>query len=80
MACGCPVASSNAASLPEVGGDAALYFDPYNIEEMVDCVEHVLTNESLRQEMITKGLEQVKKFSWLKAGEQVYEILKQAAT
>jgi glycosyltransferase involved in cell wall biosynthesis len=80
MACGCPVACSNVASLPEVGGHAAHYFDPYNIQEMADCMERVLTSENLRQEMIAKGLEQVKKFSWLKAGEQVYEVLQKVAS
>lgn len=76
MACGCPVASSNAASLPEVGGEAALYFDPYNAIEMADCMERILTDENLRQQMIAKGREQVKKFSWQRAGEQVYRIFK----
>jgi glycosyltransferase involved in cell wall biosynthesis len=80
MACGCPVALSNAASLPEVGGDAAIYFDPYDVQGMADCIERILTDDSLRQEMISKGLEQVKKFSWQKAGEQVYGILQKVET
>jgi glycosyltransferase involved in cell wall biosynthesis len=80
MACGCPVAASNAASLPEVGGDAAQYFDPYDIEDMANCIQRILADGDLRQEMIAKGFEQVKKFSWLRAGEQVYVILKQAVT
>lgn len=74
MACGCPVASSNAASLPEVGGEAALYFDPYNTIEMADCMERILTDENLRQQMIARGCDQVKKFSWQKASEQIYRI------
>jgi glycosyltransferase involved in cell wall biosynthesis len=78
MACGCPVAASNAASLPEVGGDAAQYFDPYDIEDMANCIQRILIDDHLRQEMIAKGFEQVKKFSWLRAGEQVYLILRQA--
>jgi glycosyltransferase involved in cell wall biosynthesis len=79
MACGCPVAASNAASLPEVGGDAAQYFDPYDIEHMANCIQRILTDDHLRQEMIAKGFEQVKKFSWLRAAEQVYLILRQVA-
>lgn len=78
MACGCPVASSNAASLPEVGGDAVQYFDPYNIEDMANCMQRILTDHHLRQEMIARGHEQVKKFSWQKAGEMVYKLLKEA--
>jgi glycosyltransferase involved in cell wall biosynthesis len=42
MACGCPVASSNAGPLPEVGGDAARYFDPLSVEEMAAAIEDVL--------------------------------------
>ncbi len=79
MSCGCPVASSNAASLPEVGGDAVQYFDPYNIEDMANCMQRILTDHHLQQEMIARGHEQVKKFSWQKAGEQVYKLLKEAS-
>ena len=43
MACGCPVASSNAASLPEVCGDAARLFDPTSVEAMVEAVDDILT-------------------------------------
>ncbi|MBI4699332.1 MAG: glycosyltransferase family 4 protein [Nitrospirae bacterium] len=54
MACGCPVVVSNAASLPEVCGDAACYVDPYNVESIAEGMYKVLTDESLRQSLIEK--------------------------
>ncbi len=79
MACGCPVACSNAASLPEVGGDAVRYFDPYNVESIADAINDVLTNNCLREQMIEKGLKRARLFSWEKAGQEVYRILKEEA-
>jgi glycosyltransferase involved in cell wall biosynthesis len=61
MACGCPVACSNVASLPEVVGDAARLFDPTSVEEMVDAVEYVLANaDDLRR----LGLRRAAAFTW----------------
>ncbi len=59
MACGCPVASSSAGSLPEVCGDAAVYFDPTSVDEMVAAVR-----EALEGELVHKGLEQAARFTW----------------
>jgi glycosyltransferase involved in cell wall biosynthesis len=64
MACGTAVVSSSAASLPEVGGDAALYFDPMNVDEMAGQVARVLVDESLRRQLVDRGLKQAAKFSW----------------
>ena len=61
MACGCPVASSNATSLPEVCGDAAPLFDPRSVEEMVEAVEDVLANPGPWRE---KGLARAAGFTW----------------
>ena len=61
MACGCPVACSNAASLPEVVGDAARLFDPTSREELVDAIEDVLANAD---EWRRKGIERAAGFSW----------------
>jgi glycosyltransferase involved in cell wall biosynthesis len=61
MACGCPVASSNAASLPEVCGDAARLFDPTSVEEMVAAVEDVLARPG---DFAGRGLERARQFSW----------------
>lgn len=61
---GTPVVSSNATCLPEVYGDAAHYFDPTNVDDMARAVDDVLSDEKLRTELSTKGLKQVKKYSW----------------
>lgn len=64
MVCGCPVVSSEAGALTEVGGDACLYFDPHNLGDMRDKVDRVLNNENLRNDLIRKGQKRVKLFSW----------------
>ncbi|WP_281298266.1 glycosyltransferase family 4 protein [Flavobacterium limnophilum] len=64
FACGCPALLSNGGSLPEVGGDAALYFDPTNAESLAKSVAELINNEFLRQNLKEKGLERLKQFSW----------------
>jgi len=75
MACGCPVISSNAASLPEVIDDAGLLFDPTNIDQLAEQIRQILQNENLRNELKQKGLEQAQKFSWEKCAKETTEIL-----
>ena len=72
---GCPVATSNTSSLPEAGGDAAAYFDPESIEDMASVITDVLTDKKMRDNMINKGHEQVKKFSWEKSAKEALSIL-----
>ncbi len=76
MACGTPVVTSKAGSLPEVVGDAALLVDPENEEEIVSAIETVLTNAKLREELIKKGFERVKRFSWEKTARETLDIYK----
>jgi glycosyltransferase involved in cell wall biosynthesis len=64
MACGSPVCSSGVSSLPEVGGPAARYFDPTDVDEMRHVLGTVATDEGLRQEMRLAGLAQAARFSW----------------
>lgn len=66
----CPVLCSNISSMPEVGGDAALYFTPTKSAELVECVELITHNEEARNEYIRKGLERTKLFTWEKMVEQ----------
>ena len=78
MACGTPVVCSRTASLPELGGDAALYFDPYDAEEIAAQLERMWVNETLRRKMSGAGLLQASQFSWTHTAEQtmaVYEAL-----
>lgn len=77
MACGCSVVSSNAGALPEVGGDAAIYFNPVEPEDMVEKILQVLDSESLRKKLIVKGKERVKFFSWQKLAKQTLEVYRE---
>jgi glycosyltransferase involved in cell wall biosynthesis len=74
MACGTPVVCSEASSLPELGGEAARYFDPYQVEAMVDAIQMVWTSEELQAEMRKAGLEQAAKFSWDQTAEETREV------
>lgn len=71
-----PVITSNVSSMPEVGGDAAIYVDPVRAEDIKGKLELVMGDQELRNEMIKKGKEQVKKFSWKKTAEQTYLVYK----
>ncbi len=70
MACGTPVITSNVSSLPEVGGDAVVYCDPFNVEDIKEKIEMVLSDEKLQQEMIQKGLKRAKEFTWKKSAQE----------
>jgi glycosyltransferase involved in cell wall biosynthesis len=74
MAKGCPVISSNRTSLPEVLGDAALYFDPSKEEEIAAKAKGVAADDELRIELIRRGYERAKKYSWWECGRQTWEI------
>ena len=77
MQYGCPVATSNVSSLPEAGGDAALYFNPENVEDIKKSLESIIQSSELRDKLIKKGYEQVKKFSWEKSAKQTLEVLEE---
>jgi glycosyltransferase involved in cell wall biosynthesis len=71
----CPVITSNVSSMPEAGGDAALYVDPLDVNDISNKLNKLIDNEKLRQELIDKGRKQVKKFSWEKAARETLEVL-----
>jgi glycosyltransferase involved in cell wall biosynthesis len=75
---GAPVAASNATCIPEVCGEAAHYFDPEDVEDMAKKINDVLTKPELRKQLIAKGKNQVKKYSWRRMAEQTLEVYKQA--
>ena len=76
QACGCPVIVSNVASLPEVCGDSALYCNPYSVEDIREKIEILLNNEKLREDLIKKGFENIKRFSWEKSARKIINIIK----
>jgi len=79
MACGCPVVTSNTSSLPEVVGEAGIMVHPYDTDSLTQAMREVLTNSKLRDDMVRKGLEQSKKFSWEKAAKQTLEVYNKVA-
>ncbi len=76
MTWGTPVVTSNTASLPEVAGDAALMIDPYDPTQVVDAILKVIGDSQLRQELIQKGKERAKLFSWKKTAEETLKAYK----
>ncbi len=82
MACGTPVAASNAASIPEVGGDAALYFDPLDVEAITVNLRSLLSDSDLQGEMRKRGVLRAAEFSWERAAaetEAVYDAVAEGA-
>lgn len=76
---GCPVITSNSSSLPEAGGDAALYVDPKNVDDIAKKMTKLITDETLRKTLIEKGKKQVTKFSWEKTAKETLEVLEEVA-
>jgi len=74
MTYGAPVVSSNATCLPEVYGDAAHYFDPYDVGDMARAIDEVLSDDMLHGTLTKKGYQQLKKYSWHKMAEQTHEV------
>lgn len=64
FACGTPLATANVTSMPEIGGDAAEYFDPENEDSIAAAIDNVYDNDARRAQLITKGLDRAKLFTW----------------
>ncbi|HYH05810.1 MAG TPA: glycosyltransferase family 1 protein [Thermoanaerobaculia bacterium] len=80
MAQGVPSLAARSSSLPEIGGDAALYFDPKNARELESLLERVTSDAALRAQLAARGREQAAKFRWDVAAEKTLDVLKRAAT
>lgn len=75
--CGVPVVISHNSSLPEVGGDAVLYFNPLDVQNIKNTIAKVLLDDTLQQEMVKKGKQQLAKFGWEKCASQTLQVLEQ---
>ncbi|MEB3280653.1 MAG: glycosyltransferase family 1 protein [Lyngbya sp.] len=75
MACGTPVITSNVASLPEVAGDAALYINPLDVNEMTAAMETLANDSQMRSHLRHLGLTRSKAFKWEKTGKKTAQIL-----
>ncbi|MGF7079886.1 glycosyltransferase family 4 protein [Mucilaginibacter sp. UYCu711] len=73
-----PVLVANNTCLPEIGGDAVLQFDPFDINDISTKIKLVLDDEQLRKDMMVKGQERLKNFSWHQAALQLIELFKKA--
>jgi glycosyltransferase involved in cell wall biosynthesis len=79
MASGTPVVTSNVSSLPEVVGDAAMLVNPENVFDVARGIREVLLDDRLRAELVRRGYEQVRRFSWAETSRQVLEIYREVA-
>lgn len=74
MACGVPVIASNNSSLPEICGSAAILIDPYKPEEIFEAARQILSDKTLREKLIQKGLEKSKEFNWKKTAQKTLKM------
>ncbi|MDD8027459.1 MAG: glycosyltransferase family 1 protein [Acidobacteriota bacterium] len=79
MACGLPAAVSGVSALPEIGGGAALYFDPTDAEAMAAAIQTLLDDEGLRRDLRGKGLRRAADFTWTKTAAGTLDFYRQVA-
>jgi len=77
MGCGTPVIVSNTSSIPEVVGDAGLYFKPSSEEELLDALDKIMDDASLYKELVRRGLERSRTFSWHETATKMYNIYRE---
>jgi glycosyltransferase involved in cell wall biosynthesis len=80
MAHGVPAVAAKSSSLPEIGGDAALYFPPRDVHSLATQLVRITHDTALRAELIARGREQVSKFRWDAAAEQTLNVLRHVAS
>jgi glycosyltransferase involved in cell wall biosynthesis len=78
QACGTPVLASNVSSLPEVGGDAALYVDPFEVTSIRDGIAQLLEDSALRDRLRGAGLRRVTDWTWERTARRTLETLEEA--
>jgi glycosyltransferase involved in cell wall biosynthesis len=76
MNCGTPVIVANTSSIPEIVGDAGIYFDPLSEEELITCLDQITYSADLSKQLIEKGLERAKLFNWENTAKETYKIYK----
>ncbi len=75
MACGCPVLVSNIASLPEICGDAALYFSPDEPEQLVSLMTRISDETGLKERLRLPGIERASRYTWKNTAEKTIPVL-----
>jgi glycosyltransferase involved in cell wall biosynthesis len=76
FACGCPIVLSNTSCFPEIAGNAGVYFNPQEIDDMVFAIQKVLDSDNLRKTMIEKGTKKLTNYSWKKMGKEISTLYK----
>lgn len=79
MSAGVPVAASRVASIPEICGDSAVYFDPHVVDDMTSAIARALSDRSLRAELRRRGYERVRRFSWGRTVNELASIFESVA-
>jgi alpha-1,3-rhamnosyl/mannosyltransferase len=79
FACGAAVLTSNLSSLPEVAGDAGLLVDPHSVESIAEGMRQMLSDEPMRQELVVRGFERVKAYTWEACAQRVIGVFEDAA-
>lgn len=79
MACGAPIASSNAAAMPEVAGDAAVFFDPLDSAAMAEAILRILRDAEFARLLSARGLARARQFSWELTAQRTADVLIEAA-
>ncbi len=74
MYCGCPIISSNTSVMPEICGNAAEYFNPYNSEELSVAINKIVYSDNCRLKLINNSKSNVKKFTWKKCAEKTINV------
>lgn len=77
MKCGIPIVTADKTSLPEVAGDAALYCDPFSVEDIANTLFRLIADPFMYKEIAARSLERGKLFSWDKTAEVVWEVLEE---
>lgn len=77
MACGCPVVASDLSSLPELGGDAAVYINPYDVNNIAASMKELIVDNNLRNKLVERGIKRAGLFSWEKAASEYLKLFKE---
>lgn len=80
MTYGAPVVCSDATSLPEIYGQAAIYFNPLSVSDMAEKINSVLENDDVRTQLVKKGYERTKRYSWRKMAAQTHQVYRSSLT
>lgn len=80
MTCGTPVAATNCGAVPEVLQDNAVYFDPYDVESMVEALDHLCADSALRERLAERGKAHAVQFGWDRTADQTVQAIRQCVS